>query len=233
MRYIIFDGVDSRSMGLHIDDQQPLPIASSNLAQRMLAGRDGFVTIGDSGRGGAVQRVDCFLEDTSRLPEVRAWLRAGRRGRLIVSDDAGHYMDAVILQGATLYHYTAHTVAFSALFAVQPWLYHSPEAADIVLTASGNIRNPGTAYAAPLYRIEGSGDIMLMQSGGMITLEGIEDGILIDADAEIATDLTGTHNHMSKVSGDLSALWLLSGSNALSWSGNVTSITVTPRWRDY
>ena len=89
------------------------------------------------------------------------------------------------------------------------------------------IQNPGSVYAEPVMAVYGSGDITLMVNLQIIELTGIEDSIFLDSDLKEAYKGSALMNdHMS---GDFPIL--NPGSNAISWSGNLTKINIKPNWR--
>lgn len=96
------------------------------------------------------------------------------------------------------------------------------------LTAHNSVFNPGTADAAPVITVVGSGDITLTIGAKTVTITGLASAITIDCDAGIsvngATDLTGTVTMDYPVT-------LPPGENAISWTGTVTSVTISAPWR--
>lgn len=96
------------------------------------------------------------------------------------------------------------------------------------LTAHNSVFNPGTADAAPVITVTGSGDVTLTIGAKTVTITGLASAITIDCDAGIsvngATDLTGTVTMDYPVT-------LPPGETAISWTGTVTSVTVAPKWR--
>ena len=64
---------------------------------------------------------------------------------------------------------------------------------------------------------------------GITELEGLTTPILLDSDLGMATNALGTLNASYLVSGD----WpiLLPGNNPVSFTGAVSNLTITPRWR--
>jgi phage-related protein len=100
---------------------------------------------------------------------------------------------------------------------------------SILLTAPADIVNTGTAEAIPTITLVGSGDIDLTIGGRAIHIDGLASAITIDCDAGMAyngaTDLTST------VTMDYYPWTIQPGTNAVAWTGSVTSVTITPAWR--
>ena len=97
-----------------------------------------------------------------------------------------------------------------------------------VTVASGNtITNP-TAYASkPLIHIVGSGSGTLTVAGVTMSFTGIVDYLNIDCDKMDVYRLP-TENRNNLMTGEFPVL--KSGSNTVSFTGGITSVTITPRW---
>ena len=99
---------------------------------------------------------------------------------------------------------------------------------DIVVTASSTIvTNPGSVYAEPVLTVYGSGDITLIVGMTIVELENITESIVIDcALKEAYQGTTLLNDHMT---GEFPVL--KQGPHALSWTGDVSRIVITPNWR--
>ena len=99
---------------------------------------------------------------------------------------------------------------------------------DITLTSSGQfINNPYSVASEPVITVTGSGDITLMVGQYIILLEDVEDSITIDSCLQEAYN--GDELQNGKMTGDFPKL--VPGQNAVSWTGDVTSVLVKPYWR--
>lgn len=119
----------------------------------------------------------------------------------------------------------------TVVFKIQPHRYLYPAAEAITLTSAGRVTNPCTAEAQPLIEVTGSGDITLMVGGSSLLIDGLSGTIAIDCEAKMAyigTTDTGANDKIEPVNG-----WpaLAVGGTSVSWSGSVTRVRITPRWR--
>ena len=97
-------------------------------------------------------------------------------------------------------------------------------------TASGGqIVNPGTADAIPLITVVGSGDIDLTIGGRAIHIDGLASSITIDCD--VGTAYNGTADLTPSVTFDDFPWTIPPGTAAISWTGTVTSVTISRPWR--
>lgn len=97
-----------------------------------------------------------------------------------------------------------------------------------VSVASGDtIENPTAYKAKPLIHIEGSGDGILAVGSTTMSFEGITDYLNIDSDTMDVYRLT-SENRSSLMTGDFPVLE--PGDNTVSYSGGISSVTITPRF---
>ena len=171
--------------------------------------------------------VTCWIESLSTLDAVAKWLRGSGTVRF-ANRPAGVYYARVcnqipfdrILRGNP-------QRSFTVTFRCKPFLYLD-SSADVTVTASGTtVTNPGAVDSEPLIKVYGSGDITLMVGTQIVELEDVSSQIFLDS--EIQEAYKGTTSMNSAMSGEVPKL--LPGMNAISWTGNVTSIVITPRWR--
>ena len=116
----------------------------------------------------------------------------------------------------------------------------------------GRLYNPGSISAKPLITVTATGAFSLIVGAVLITDGGISyygdpDGthtftmanttgetvseatVVIDADAEIVTSADGTTNLTVFSTGPFPTID--PGFCNIAWSGNISSLTITPRWR--
>ena len=126
--------------------------------------------------------------------------------------------------------------AFTVTFDCQPFLYHveAEDGDDVGITTSPHtLSNPGTYKSAPRIKVEGAGDVTLTIGTQVIVIDGLEGGIIIDSELGDCFNLTESALLNGKVTLlDDDFPTLAPGANIISWTGNVTKITITPRWRD-
>ena len=116
---------------------------------------------------------------------------------------------------------------FTVTFRCHPFWYLSG-VADIVLTESTSIiTNPGNISSEPIITVTGSGDITLMIGQSIIELEGVTESVTLD------TPLMEAYNGAAPLNEIMTGAFPLlpSGPVPISWSGNVSKVTITPNWR--
>lgn len=225
MQTVTYNGVSVATKGGIVLEVSPPVRAARRIESVVVPGRSGVLHIDDGSYAPIKKTVRIGVNAPDRIDGICAW--CARSGVLQTSHEPGVAYKAVQAAEIRWERISRRLHQAEIVFECEPYRYLHPAAANIVLVAPGNVTNPGTASAAPLYVVEGSGDITLTVGGQIVTLTGITTGITLDSDMGLA--YTGITNMSAHMSGDFPAL--LPGVNAISWVGSVTSITITPRWR--
>ena len=170
-----------------------------------------------------------YLKPGADLDAVGDWLDGA--GELTLGSLPGYAYRAQVINQipfTRLLQGNGGYMCFTPIFRCQPFRYEATPCADIVYTQPGEIVNPGNVDARPLIRVEGSGDVMV-QAGMGAFLYGLEDGIIIDSEMEDCLTLDGANLLNDKLDGEFPRI--PPGTWQVTWTGNVTRVTITPRWR--
>ena len=227
--YFIWNGVDCRTKGIHVSELPPITIPLERSTQTTVPGRPGSLTQleGDDVYDDMILTATCFISDPAQIPAIATWLK-GKGTVTFANRTGGHYNARIanqipfekVLRG------NPHC-SFAVNFRCYPFWYKD-NVSDVTITTSGStITNPGSVYSEPLITLTGSGDITLMVGTTIVELTDITTGIVLDCalkEAYLGTTLMNDH-----MSGDFPVL--KPGLNAISWSGNVMSVVISPRWR--
>ena len=238
--WMIWKGVDCREMGCVCVEQPPVTSAKEKLTFEKVAGRSGTVILkeGDNVREDMTMNCTLALMEPSAISDVIKWLHGSGRARFASRPDREY--DAVVSNQIEMTKVIAarDVRTFPVSFRAQPWAYHL-NVQDIEITESGTIvNNPGTASSVPRITVYGSGSVALRVGGQLMTLRGIEDGIILDSQLCDALTLDGAGLLNGHVTGEF--FEIQPGASAVSWGavedepgGTVTRIVITPRWRDW
>ena len=227
--YFIWNGVDCRTKGIHVSELPPITIPLERSKQTNVPGRPGSLTQleGDDVYDDMILTATCFIADPAQIPAIAAWLK-GKGTVTFANRTGGHYNARIanqipfekVLRG------NPHC-SFAVNFRCYPFWYQE-NVSDVTITTSGEtITNPGSVNSEPLITVYGSGNITLMIGTTILELTNVSSNIVLDcALKEAYKGTTLMNDHMS---GDFPVL--KPGLNAVSWSGNVTSIVISPKWR--
>ena len=227
--YFIWNGMDCRTYGIHVSEQPPITLPAERSTTTNVPGRPGSLTTleGDDVYDDLLLTATCFVADTSRIQDIGRWLKGG--GAVTFANRLGGYYKARIVNQIPfekLLRGNPHC-SFSVNFRCFPFWYKDG-VEEITVTASGTtITNPGSVYSEPVLTVTGSGDITLTVGTTIVELTGIAESIVLDCELKEAYKGTALMNeHMS---GDFPIL--VPGLNAISWTGDVTSVVVKTNWR--
>ena len=117
--------------------------------------------------------------------------------------------------------------SFSVNFRCKPFWYQENVPAITVVESGAFITNPGTVASEPVVTVYGSGTITLMIGMTLVELETIDGSITLDTPLQEA--YKGLDSLNSAMNGDFPLLQ--AGTNAVSWTGNVSRVEIRPNWR--
>ena len=235
--YFIFRGIDSRDIGVVVEDMFDVHRPKRNAQTIQVPGRDGRLTQDDGTYDTYTisGKVNCF---GAPLSDVYAWLSGS--GDLILGDEPTRSIRASATAQIknTRFRCDGCYDSLQVSFDCQPFRYHVEQtegANDIPLTSSpATVSNPGTYKSAPRLTIEGTGDAVLTIGTQILEVTDLAGGVIVDSEPCECFDLTETALRNDRVTlMDDRFPVLQPGANIISWTGDgVTKVTVAPRWRD-
>lgn len=166
-------------------------------------------------------------KDKARTAEINTWLKG--YAKLRTSKDPSGYFKANVVSGYDVNKFSKRYDDFQVQFKINPPFFYMDSGDEaITLTAPGTIVNMGTHIAEPYIKITGSGNIDLTINSTVYSFTGVDTYIEIDSESKYI--YRDTLNQGDKMVGKFPILEL--GENAISWTGTVTKIEITPRWRE-
>ena len=235
--YFIFRGIDSRDIGVVVEDMFDVHRPKRNAQTIQVPGRDGRLTQDDGTYDTYTisGKINCF---GAPLSDVYAWLSGS--GDLILGDEPTRSIrtSATAQIKNTRFRCDGCYDSLQVSFDCQPFRYHVEQtegANDITLDGNPDtVTNPGTYKSAPKIKITGTGDVTLTIGTQIVLITGMEGGVIIDSELGDCFNLTESallNDKVSLLDDDFPTL--APGANIISWTGTgVTGITITPRWRD-
>ena len=227
--FFIWNGVDCRQFGIHVSEQPPITIPAERSTQTNVPGRPGSLTTleGEDVYDDLLLTATCFISGPVQIPAIAAWLKGS--GTVAFANRTGGYYKARIVNQIPfekILRGNPHC-SFAVNFRCFPFFY-ADNVSDITVTVSGTaITNPGSVYSEPVLTVYGSGDITLMVGTTIVELTDISESIVIDSvlqEAYLGNTLMNGH-----MSGGFPVL--TPGMNAISWTGTVERVVISPNWR--
>lgn len=230
-------GIRSTAKGIEVTVLPPVVSATRRDEPHAIPYRSGSLHMQDGALEEIIKPCSVYLpyeqgRTVAALRELKAWL-TGYDWVEFSNDPGRKYRGHIISQ----IDWTEWMAGFEdreaqIIWECEPYAYHT-DAQEITVTSSGtNVINPGTAEARPLIEITGSGQAELMIGGEIIQLDEVGGTIYLDCEAEEAYAMDGQIriNKNGVMTGDFQTL--SPGSNMIAWTGSVTQLRLTPRWRD-
>lgn len=224
-----WNGIRCTEYGIHVLEQPPLTIPSERVNFTNIPGRSGTLTTleGDDVYDDMILTATCIIDSPKRIPEIAAWLKGS--GTVTFANRQGGFYHARVMNQISfekVLRGNPHR-SFAVNFRCKPFWYQA-DVQPITLTVSGSfITNPGSVASEPIITVYGSGEITLMVGMTIVELSDINGEITIDSQLQEAYSETTSMNNC--MSGDYPLF--MPGQNAISWSGDVTALTIQPNWR--
>lgn len=173
----------------------------------------------------------CTTKDN--IDEVNGWLTGS--GSLRFGDDPNHCYTAMVTKEYSVTNKSNRLIGkeFTVSFDCYPFRYVYPSPDVIQLSVSGStVENTGTVFSQPEIKINSTGSFTLIVNGYQIDgNEALTSGVIVDCELMecFSTDKTESYNSLITMD---EYPRLDAGVNIITWTGSITSIEITPRWRD-
>lgn len=195
-----------------------------------IPGRNGALTI-DNGRWKNVT-ISYPILITPPFPqksaEARAWLCSAPGYRRLEDERYPEVFRKARLRGGISFKPTEKLDAATATltFDAMPQRFLKSGEDAVTFSASGSLYNPTRYEALPLIVVNGTGDGTLTVNGNTMTISDISSNVTLDS--EICRAYKGTTPKDSTVEGSYPVL--VAGANTITFTGDITSVVITPRW---
>ena len=200
--------------------------AAEQIEQFEVPYRNGALTIRSDRYDSYKRKMKMMCTDTDAIGGINEWLDG--HGVLRTDLDKDGFFIADVISGLEYENYLRDIDAFSVEFLIEPFFYLDSGEIMITSTAAFSLINPGNIYSQPLITVYGSGDITLNINSQFVQLTGVETSITMDS--KLALCYRDTLNMGAKMTGEY--ILMDTGTNNIEWTGSVTKIEITPRWRE-
>lgn len=224
-----WNGVKCGTKGIIMNAAPQIVKPEERVEHITIPGRAGELTVteGDDIFQSYIQTVGIAVHDVSQVPAVENWLKGA--GEVTFSSQPGLVQDARVIGAVTLEKHSRHLDWWEGdvQFYCSP-IKRNPAEEAIEITSSGaTVTNPGDMTAFPLIEVIGSGAVTVSAGGKVLTIPELTSGWVIDS--ENGWILNGTTPLMGVCSGDFPIL--KAGGTTVAFTGSVTKLVITPRFR--
>lgn len=233
---IQFNGVSSGSLGCYVEHYPARPIPKRKSESFSVPGRSGDVIAAQDAWENVEQSYDIYLSaEAAGLPIVSGrvveWLMQPRGYARLEDDYNPDIFRMAIFLGSVDLKNTLNAFGRASIkFNCQPqrWL----KSGETPWSSAGSeaLVNPTGFPALPLIVVHGSGSGTVTVGAATVSISAITDGMVLDcAEGEAYAESGGTVSNLNTaISGDFPVLG--AGETAVSFTGGVTAVEITPRW---
>lgn len=240
MNSFTYNGVSSYNLGLRIESKNVFSAPAYDQKFQSIPGRDGDLIL-PNGRFPNVQvTYSVFLpaktlaELQEKITAVKAWLytEPDRYHELRDSYDSGTFRRAVINNALDIEDQLNKIGVFTVSFSCLPYKYLDSGQQTVTLTnSSTTITNPTAFASKPRIRIncDGDGRIAVSNSAGQRHWDFTGISGYFEIDSEQMNIYKGVEPMNENVTGNGFPI-LKPGANRITFAGDVTAVTIEPRW---
>ena len=227
--YFLWNGTDSRTKHIRVPSAVPVVQPEERIDRVTIPGRRGEVTLTEGADiySGYIQSVDITVEGKANIPAVQNWLKGA--GVITFDTQPTFAQNARVIGSGTFERHSRNLDLWHATvqFYCEPVKSSTTEQAITVTTSGTSVNNTGDMTAYPLIEITGSGAVTVAAGGNTLVIPDCTSGWVIDSENEWI--LSGNTPQEQVCSGAFPVL--LKGANAVTFTGSVTKLVITPRFR--
>ena len=229
MSVFIFDNHSSDEFGIYISEKDIHSAPARDQSFISVPGRNGDVVY-DNGRYENVNvSYTCSCKDLfAAIKDIKSWLC--KPGYFQLSDDynPSYFRYAAFSSNLKVDELINNVGKFTVNFNCKPFLYSNAGTLPQTKTSSFTIVNPEKFASLPLLKIYGSSSGTLHINSRSYAFTSIPTNL--DVDSELMCCYKGNTLYNDRIN-FTEFPYLEPGNNSISWTGGITKVTITPRWR--
>ena len=227
--YFIWNGVDSRQMGVIVSSYPPIIRPQERVTQQTLPGRAGTLTVTEGADiyESYTKSFVIGLRPGVDIQTIIAWLRGS--GAMVFGNEPGFMYFGRILSAVQFEKVGTWKLKTAGVqFFAQPFKAQNPqEPAQTVTSSTTTLYNPGDVAARPILILGTAGNVSLQIGSVSMQITSAPAGLKIDCDACVMQTSEGSL-WTGSWTGDF--LRIQPGHNTVTISGG-GNITLRPQWR--
>lgn len=228
LHYLIWNGESTRTKHIRVNNRVPVVRPEERVDHVTIPGRTGELTQleGEHIYNSYIQTANLEVVGAGHVQAAEAWLTGGG---FVTFDTQPELKQAARIINAVTFEKASRNLD---LWKADVQFYCEPvkrqlNEAQITATNGMTLNNPGTLPAFPEIQIEGSGTVSVSIAGVTLIIPELESGWV--ADCENKWICRNGTPQMNAWRGEFPEIPV--GQSAILWTGNVTAVTITPRWR--
>lgn len=229
MNYFEFNGVRSSDFGLIISGKDIYSAPAPDVSFVSVPGKNGDVLIDNNRFNNVTVSYNvAFRNVKSRAAAIKLWLC--RVGYFVLTDtyQPTYFRMAAFSSNLKIDELIENVGQAQISFNCKPFMYSFAWRETITLTEPGTVTNPEAFAALPYIKIIGTGEITLFIGSRAYAVRSVDS--FIELDSELMAAYKGSVLCNDKINFTEFPV-LPSGESNISWTGAVTQVEITPRWR--
>ena len=225
--YFIYNGIDSRMMGVIVTAMPPTVRAAQRVESVKVPGRSGSLHETDGSYDNYTKTMECAIKNRQKIDDIAAWLTGS--GEIIFSSEPDKVYRVTISNTISIAQMMRTFQKFQVSFDTYPFKYsvnRFDEALELEKPAV--ILGKGTVYSQPVITVYGSGAVTLTINGKAYPLSSVDGYVTINSEIE---ECYKSGLNMNNIFSADEFPRLEPGDNTISWTGNVEKIEIQPNWR--
>lgn len=233
----IFDGISTREFDMHVEK---LPVLKGAVRKRTtvsVAGRNGDLHYTENAFQNYTQPYECYfhgnLPTAEQAHAVKAWLLGSAAYRRLEDVyDPEHFRLATFAGPLDVENELNKYGRCVVNFDCAPQSFLKTGEFPIDFQTAGTLDNVTGFTALPLIYVYGTGAGSIRVGNGLVTINDIEDVLILDCESQNAYRQVGEGAPENK-NGTIYAPTfpeLLPGVNGVTWTGDITHVEIIPRW---
>lgn len=231
--YFFFNGARSIDKGLTIEYCPSVGTGQRVVEKISVPGRSGDLVIDTGAYGNYIQPYEIWFKDklrgtTRAARDIAQWLLSGI-GYMRLEDtyDPEVFRLAMFTGPFDVENWMLTHGRATLEFDCQPQRWLKTGQLPVAVQSGQSLINTWQP-AKPLIQVTGSGDGTLVVGGSTISISDMTGAITLDSETEDAYSGTENLNNNVQVNGGYPIL--KNGETAVSFSGGITAVQMTPRW---
>ncbi len=238
MGVIIFNGIPSTNYGIHVEKPPVYTTPERDYEVVHIPGRNGDLVIDNGSYQNVTRKYDISVGEidgdfTNLASGVGEWLHsASGYARLEDSYEPDYFRLAYYVADTEMENLFHQAGKMTIEFNCKPARFLKIGERAVSLTADGALRNPTFQKSFPKLIVTVSSSGTLTIGGKTTTISGLTETtrMVIDSELQDVYEEESLTNLNSKVSFFDGFPLLLPGLNAITFTGDITSVEVIPRW---
>ena len=234
--YFRFGDHSTKDFDMHIEKIPAIKGSTRKRTTVSVPGRNGDLHYDEEAFSNYKQPYECYFHGCRPTPEqthaIRAWLCAsGEYLKLEDTYDPAYYRMATFVGPLDVNNYFNKYGRCTVYFDCAPQFFLKSGDDPVVFDRNSLIYNPTSQKALPLITVYGTGAGTLTIGGYTVEIKYMQDCVMLDCDLEDAYKVTD--GERSNQNANIYAPYfpkLLPGENTISFTGDIASVEIIPRW---